>query len=245
MRFCGRCKHWLADELFESKRTGKGDTVLKKCCTSCCSKMTRYNSKPDRRAAEKKRQQGDAAKASRKRYTNGEIGKLVQSRANRKPIRNVRQKKKRDDNPGYRLRCALTAKLGQMLHGTYKSKSILKFTEFTDTDDVQDFFQCQLYGDMRLENYGKVWHVDHIIACRWYSDSKEDMKRLWSKANLQPMRGSENQSKGVSIPSYDVLQSIGERNWPVSWNGTAPDKEKRVAMYQSVHPGSSVFSKGF
>lgn len=205
--------------------------------------MNKYASTPKRKAAALARDRTEKVKAYKQVYKSSAVGKAVQSRANVTPARVQRQVEKRKKDHGFRMRGNISTKLSQMLKGRYTSKTILKYTEFTSIRDIEAFFESQLHSGMTLENYGTFWHIDHKIACAHYSRDESDMKRLWRKANLQPMIGTENMSKGVIIPSEDELLAIGKHVWPMSWNGEAPDQKKRVELYRRAHPRSAVFAK--
>lgn len=224
MKTCARCKHVLAEEAFATKTTALGEIVPKKSCIVCSEKMNQYNATPDRKAASLARDRDPKNKEKKKIYKTSDRGKAVQSRANRKVHRVEKQRVKRQTDPAFRLRCALGAKLGQMLHGKYRSKSILEYTDFKDADDLRIHFEDQFEEDMTMDNFGSLWHIDHIIACHWYTGSTEDLKRLWSRKNLRPMRGPDNQSKGIKLPRKRMMYVVGVENWPLSWKGQYPKR---------------------
>lgn len=52
-------------------------------------------------------------------------------------------------------------------------------------------------GEMSWDNYGKLWHVDHIVPLSWFDLSVDEEKRkACHYSNLQPMIAKENLSKG-------------------------------------------------
>ena len=58
----------------------------------------------------------------------------------------------------------------------------------------------QLYGNMTLENYGKVWCLDHCIPLSKISLSNEnDLYKSTNWVNLRPMYMNENLIKGDKI----------------------------------------------
>lgn len=238
---CNRCKHYKSEGEF-GLHNRKGLMVRKKCCTVCCEAMKVYDSSKGRPEARRKNAHNIGRIQKRKEYAKSEYGKQVQSKANRKPIRAERQRVKRATDPAFSLRCSLTHKVGQMLHGVYNSQAVISFTEFTDSETMMDWFALQLTGTMTRENYGDVWHVDHKIACCWFSADEADVRRCWRKLNLQPMLGPENQSKGALLPPDDKLLAL-RSIWPAAWQDTLPTKEDRIRMYQSIHPRSKVFTR--
>jgi len=67
------------------------------------------------------------------------------------------------------------------------------------TDDLIKHLEKQFKEGMTLENYGKVWHIDHIKPDSWFNyTSKEDeeFKKCWALENLQPLFVKDNLKKG-------------------------------------------------
>ena len=64
----------------------------------------------------------------------------------------------------------------------------------------------QLYGEMTLENYGKIWCLDH---CRPLSktnlSNENDMYKSTNWINLRPMYIGENNIKGDKVEYYICL----------------------------------------
>ena len=68
------------------------------------------------------------------------------------------------------------------------------------------WIQCQLYGEMTLENYGKLWCLDHclpIASFNWLDEN--DMKNCFSWINLRPMYVKDNMIKGDKIDYHLYL----------------------------------------
>jgi hypothetical protein len=64
------------------------------------------------------------------------------------------------------------------------------------------WLEVQFQPGMTWENYGSIWHVDHIRPCASFDLSKPDKQRLcfhWS--NLQPLFAQENLRKGANWQS--------------------------------------------
>lgn len=65
--------------------------------------------------------------------------------------------------------------------------------------ELQKHLEKQFDDKMNWENYGKYWHIDHIIPQSMFKfDSYEDeeFKLCWSLNNLQPKEAKANISKG-------------------------------------------------
>ena len=62
---------------------------------------------------------------------------------------------------------------------------------------LKNWIQFQLYGDMTVENYGKIWQLDHTIPISSFDLSNQNEKRkcfFWW--NLRPMYVRDNFIKG-------------------------------------------------
>jgi 5-methylcytosine-specific restriction endonuclease McrA len=58
--------------------------------------------------------------------------------------------------------------------------------------------ESQFDDKMSWNNYGKYWHIDHIIPKSWFSyeDVKDkDFQKCWALNNLQPLEAMKNLSK--------------------------------------------------
>lgn len=67
---------------------------------------------------------------------------------------------------------------------------------------------------MTWDNYGKAWHIDHIIpisAFNFSSTSDIDFKRCWSLKNLRPLWAVDNLRKGDLLEKpFQPSLTIGE-----------------------------------
>src|SRR3990167_348015 len=53
---------------------------------------------------------------------------------------------------------------------------------------------------MSWKNYGKVWHIDHIMPCKVFDLTKpKQQKKCFHYTNLQPLFAEENLAKGAKI----------------------------------------------
>ena len=84
---------------------------------------------------------------------------------------------------------------------------------------------------MSWENYGKIWHIDHIIPTSLIDLTiKSNQKFVFNYKNLQPLWAKDNMKKSnkISIP-ISKTKTIGELN---SFLKFLTDKFKRNKEFQ-------------
>lgn len=87
----------------------------------------------------------------------------------------------------------------------------LKYYRKTHCDSMSTMIGCtwtffyqwiasQFKRGMKWENYGRVWHIDHIEPLAHFDiTDQNDMKRAWHYSNLRPLKAAENIKKGAKI----------------------------------------------
>lgn len=73
-----------------------------------------------------------------------------------------------------------------------------------------DHIVALLHGGMTPENYGKVWHIDHILPVSWFDAGRQDHRAAcfhWS--NMRPAFASENRGRSnkCTQEDFDFLMS--------------------------------------
>lgn len=91
------------------------------------------------------------------------------------------------------------------------SRLILRFNHSKTLSWARDFIGCpkeelmlhiqaQFRRGMAWNNYGSVWHIDHILPCSAFDLTKiEEQRRCFHYSNLQPMFAKENRVKSDKI----------------------------------------------
>ena len=73
--------------------------------------------------------------------------------------------------------------------------------------EYKKWIEYQMSDEMSWDNYGKIWHIDHVIPC-WTFNLTDycDMKRCFNWKNLRPMLKLENKLKGMNIDEDDNIK---------------------------------------
>lgn len=108
-------------------------------------------------------------------------------------------KKRKWNDPQYKLRESLRNRTRLALQGQKKSKKTEQLVGIT-FNDLKKYLESKFKKGMTWDNYGKYWHVDHIIPCAAFDLSKpEEQQKCFHYSNLQPLEAKKNFSKGARI----------------------------------------------
>jgi hypothetical protein len=73
-------------------------------------------------------------------------------------------------------------------------------------DFFKKWIEFQLYDGMTMENYGKVWHIDHVKPCASYNlNDNEQVKECFNWKNLRPLLASKNYSKSDKVEPIELV----------------------------------------
>jgi hypothetical protein len=105
-------------------------------------------------------------------------------------------KERRKKDPLFKLKGRLRCASYKAFKGQRKPKKTEELLGCT-YNDFKDYITAQFVGNMTWENYGDVWHVDHIIPLATIKDvSQIDLiSSLCHYSNLQPLFADDNHSK--------------------------------------------------
>ena len=97
----------------------------------------------------------------------------------------------------WRMKQTLRARIRTALKGKRKSTSSMVLIGCS----MPEFFRWiedQFLPGMSWENYGPVWHIDHIRPCATYDLLEPDQQRAcFHYTNLQPLFATDNLRKGA------------------------------------------------
>lgn len=107
------------------------------------------------------------------------------------------KKRKYHSNPLYRLGECLGASLrGNFQYSTHKKENILTYYTGCSNEFLKEYLTKLFLPGMTWENYGKEWHVDHIIPKVMFTLDDASQKKCWNYTNLRPLWAKDNLSKG-------------------------------------------------
>jgi hypothetical protein len=114
-----------------------------------------------------------------------------------KALNNERQRERFAKDPLFRFACNMRRRIGLGLKGHAKSKTTEQILGCTFEEAWEIDLIPKFRFPMTRENYGKVWHVDHIRpVCSFDLSDPEQVKACFHHSNLQPLFIEENLSKG-------------------------------------------------
>lgn len=77
-------------------------------------------------------------------------------------------------------------------------------------DDLTRWLESQFLPGMTWENYGR-WHIDHMVpiaAFEFTTPECPGFRACWHLANLQPLWGPDNQSKGGRCTHPEIAEAL-------------------------------------
>ena len=70
----------------------------------------------------------------------------------------------------------------------------------------QKWIEFQLYDGMTLDNYGKIWHIDHVKPCSSFNlENESEVKECFCWKNLRPYLANKNLEKSDKLQPFDIL----------------------------------------
>jgi hypothetical protein len=132
------------------------------------------------------------AKIARKEYNEKNKDKLNEYHREwkkNKRIEDITYKLK--ENVSRRIRCELNTLLEKG-----KNQRTVDYLGCS-IEHLKQYLEGRFEIGMNWNNYGQVWHIDHIIPCAsWNFNKQFDSLCCWNYRNLQPMWALANKSKG-------------------------------------------------
>lgn len=111
--------------------------------------------------------------------------------------RKYRNKRYAED-PEFRIRLLLGARISSAIRAVGAVKRVKSLSLLgCSLPELRKYLSSLFKSGMTWENYGPVWHVDHIKPCAGFDLSDlEQQKTCFHWTNLQPLFARENFMKG-------------------------------------------------
>jgi hypothetical protein len=123
------------------------------------------------------------------------------------------KKQKREEDVTYKLKENMARRVRHELNTLLKGKKTKRTVEYLGCSigELKIYLESKFIENMSWDNYGEIWHIDHIIPCNAWNFSNEfENKCCWNYRNLQPLGSSENQSKKDKFDENDKQKYIDE-----------------------------------
>jgi len=120
---------------------------------------------------------------------------------NRKTHRAILKKQRYHSDVQYRIKCLLRTRLFAAIktQGARKCGSTSQLIGCS-IPDLLIHLESKFESGMNWENYGPVWHVDHVMPLAIFDLTKESHQiRAFHFSNLQPLFALENCSKNSNV----------------------------------------------
>lgn len=117
--------------------------------------------------------------------------------------RNNYVKNKFKNDPIYRLHCKISVKIRKNLRkfNLDKKNKTVEYLGCT-IEEFKQHLESQFDKNMTWDNYGKYWHIDHIIPINSFNfDKEESLYKCWNYRNLRPLKSGENVVKSDLLPN--------------------------------------------
>ena len=106
--------------------------------------------------------------------------------------------KKRNNDVHYKLKENMSRRIRYELNTLLKGTKTKRTCEYLqcDLEFLKLYLESKFEYGMSWQNYGKIWHIDHIVPCTtWKLPNTFDTFCCWNYRNLQPLWAFENHSK--------------------------------------------------
>lgn len=107
------------------------------------------------------------------------------------------ERTKRHANAGARVLHNLRRRVLRALRGNTKTNYTMALTGCS-APDLVNHLEKQFQPGMSWQNYGPIWHVDHVRPCASFDlRDSEQQKQCFHFTNLQPLFAADNLRKGA------------------------------------------------
>lgn len=191
MKICSKCK--ISKDLSEFYKDKTKKDNLMYCCKFCYEK----NRKPENVKKRRIRDNLNYSKNCKKKKEKNSIW----SKNNRDSINERRRFKYQENKLDliFKLKTNSRDRMRKAIKGNFKSGSAVRDLGCS-IKELKLWLEHQFQPGMSWSNYGKVWHIDHIIPLASFDlTNDKHFKKACHWFNLQPLWTKDNLSKGSKI----------------------------------------------
>lgn len=220
MKKCSSCKIEKNVDYFNKCKTNKDG--LHYCCKDCrkierlksksqlSQKQKEYYEKNKNELLLKNRQyrieNKDSINLQRKQYRELNKDHIQIKNKEYLPIKKEKIKERRKTDKDFQMKEVLRSKIHKLLKGQKTSYLKILNCEF---EIFKKWIEFQFESDMSWENFGIVWHLDHIIPIYQFNITiNEDKNVCFNWTNLQPLYCKENHEKYKNLHLHYYFNSI-------------------------------------
>jgi REP element-mobilizing transposase RayT len=125
--------------------------------------------------------------------------RLAKQTPQRRALRNAAKRERYANDPDFRLKELMKARIYRALKKLKKSASTEELVGCSFAE-LKVYLASKFVEGMIWENYGHKWHVDHIIPCASFDfNDIEQQKRCFHYTNLQPLWKEDNMTKSDKV----------------------------------------------
>ena len=228
------------EKRFKQSDTGKAANKRFKQSDAGKAANKRFNQTDAGKARAKRYSQSDAGKARDKRYQQSDAGKAANKRA--LEIKNIRK----FADKAYSMNNAIVCAANHLVNGDVsESPTFIQRTSFRSEGEFRLHISSELgkYNakngtNFKMSDYGTLWQVEHKIPREAYDFSNPiDVKRCWSKPNIQILSPEQNNEKMWFFIDDLCTEVVATGCEPLSWNGECPNEEAKQAFYTVMRNG--------
>lgn len=167
----------------------------RRTCRECQNEMSRNYKRTHKEHIKEynkiyKKNHVDAIKVYNHRY-NIENRTKIQTRQNKQHT----ERRKIDIN--YKISSSLRSRLVKILKGGKHAHTFDLLG--CSLDFLKKWFAFNFDDKMTFENYGKYWHIDHVIPCARFEIKNKDEEKCFHWTNMRPLFGKENIEKNDTL----------------------------------------------
>ena len=197
---CSKCKENKSlTEFYTLKRsTAKGNKVYyQPYCKKCLYEANKAWREANRERRNQQQREGRARKKA------GIKRKPRRTHEEAMALQRAYKKKRRKEDPNFKLRDILRSRLHDALKCNSKSARTLELLGASIEHLIQHL-ESQFLPGMSWDNHGKgegKWQIDHIVPCASFDFTyAEQQQQCFHWTNLQPLWEKDNRDKSAKVP---------------------------------------------